>query len=135
MKFKVIHFFRYQFPALVWALLIYFASSIPASDLPDIFLLKFDKLVHVGIFFVFGFLTYRAFEPLRKRESFSIKRMVLAVIIVVAYGTIDELHQGSVPGRTLDLYDLLADTVGGILSGGFAYMYYHWKQKRLKTAS
>jgi VanZ family protein len=135
MNTKVLHFFKYQFPAIAWACLIYFASSIPGPDLPDLFLLDYDKLIHIGIFFVFGFLAYRALEPYAKTESFNWKRVTLAVIIVVAYGTIDELHQGSVPGRTLDVFDLLADTIGGILSGGFAYVYFHWTEKRLTTIS
>jgi VanZ family protein len=128
MKSNIIHFFKYQFPAVAWALLIYFASSIPGTDLPDLFLLDYDKVIHCTIFFIFGVLTYRAFEPYPKPTSFSLKRAAVAVIIVVVYGTIDELHQGSVPGRTLDGYDLLADTIGGLLSGGFVYWYYHRRQ-------
>lgn len=130
---RVSHFFKYRFPAVAWAGMIALASSIPAEKLPETILLDYDKLVHVGIFFIFGFLVYRALEPYTVRRSFSWKRVSIAIIVVVAYGIIDEFHQGSVPGRTLDVYDILADTVGGILAGMLMFFLNHRRQKT-KTA-
>ena len=39
------------------------------------------------------------------------------LFIVLGYGLIDEFHQASTPGRSVDLRDFLADVAGGILAG------------------
>ena len=37
-----------------------------------------------------------------------------AVAITIAYGATDEVHQLFVPGRTGDVYDLMADAAGAL---------------------
>ena len=117
------HFFRYQFPAVLWAMLIFVASSIPGTKLPKLALLVNDKIIHATIFFVFGLLMYRALEsPAKKLGIFEWRRLSIAVVIVILYGFADEFHQGFVPGRTLDIKDAAADAVGGIISGAVVYL-------------
>ena len=38
-----------------------------------------------------------------------------AIAITVAYGATDEVHQLFVPGRTGDVYDLMADAAGAVV--------------------
>lgn len=109
-------FITYQLPALLWGLLIYIASSIPSTKLPKLELLAYDKLIHIIIFFVFGLLVYRALQPLARGSEFFWRRILITMAIVISYGIVDELHQGTVPGRTLDIWDLVADIIGGVLS-------------------
>jgi VanZ family protein len=45
-----------------------------------------------------------------------------AFIFSVVYGVLDEYHQKFVPGRTADVYDLLADTGGALLFIAVAWM-------------
>jgi VanZ family protein len=40
---------------------------------------------------------------------------VAAVLLTIAYGMTDELHQSFVPGRSAELYDLYADAIGAII--------------------
>ena len=40
--------------------------------------------------------------------------MVLILMITTAYGLTDEFHQRFVPGRTADVRDLAADTIGAL---------------------
>ena len=40
---------------------------------------------------------------------------IIAFLITVAYAATDEVHQMFVPGRTADVFDLLADAGGAIL--------------------
>ena len=44
----------------------------------------------------------------------SVGTAAIAVAIAAAYGASDELHQMFVPGRSADLYDLVADTFGAL---------------------
>ena len=127
------HFIKYQFPAFLWAILIFVASSIPATKFPDLKIFTYDKVLHISIFFIFGLLVYRAFERRSKSPSSRLWRIIIAALIVIFYGILDEVHQGTVPGRTFDVWDMTADAVGGILSSLITY--WHLKYKRLPVIS
>jgi len=102
----------YQAPAFAWALAIFVGSSIPADDLPTVILLAPDKLLHMGVFLVFGILLHRA-VVFQKKFSFLLEHPLAATIVIAGgYGLFDEIHQSFVPGRSLDPFDVLADVVG-----------------------
>jgi len=91
--------------ALLWAAAIFFASSL--ADLPGSWWLSLpfgDKVVHAGVFGLLGVLVYLA--TYRPRLSFLFSSL---------YGVSDEIHQAFVAGRTADVRDWLADSVGAIL--------------------
>ena len=106
---------RYLVPPVLWALLIFVVSSIPGNELqaPDIF--QFDKLAHLGVYFVLALLVYRA---LRVKELFPrlhSHATSVTMLLIALYGASDEFHQVFVPGRSVDLFDWLADALGGVL--------------------
>jgi VanZ family protein len=123
------HFIRFQLPAVTWALLIFIASSIPESKLPKVTRMVDDKIVHATIYFVLGLLVYRALEPRNPTHTFSWKRLLISIAVVIVYGITDEYHQGFVPGRTEDVLDATADTVGGLLSAAMMFLIEHRKQR------
>jgi VanZ family protein len=118
------HIIRYQLPAVVWALVIFGASSIPGYKLPHVVYKINDKLIHASIFLVFGLLVYRALEIRIRRSSFDWPRALLTVLAVTAYGVLDEFHQSFVPGRTVDILDATADATGGLLAAVILYLVY-----------
>ncbi|WP_457652902.1 VanZ family protein [Rhodocaloribacter sp.] len=93
--------------ALGWTLAIVVALSIPGESLPDVPVLGFDKLVHLAIFAVFGWLWMAALEaPLRARTW-----GVLAAGLLFA--ALSEVYQGTlIPGRIGDVYDAVANALG-----------------------
>jgi VanZ family protein len=121
LKNYLAHFIKYQLPAIVWALFIFFASSVPSGKLPKFFHYVNDKLIHTVVFLVFGLLVYRALQPIGSRNKFNWSRICISVAVVVLYGITDEFHQHFVPGRTVDIMDAFADTLGGILSAFVVY--------------
>ena len=121
------HFIRYQLPAILWGLLIFAASSIPAPKLPSMFRIN-DKLIHASIFLVFGLFVYRALELRMRRRSFDWRRALLSVLAVTAYGVLDELHQAFVPGRIMDVRDAAADAAGGVLAALVLYVVYRGRK-------
>jgi VanZ family protein len=110
------HFLRYQFPAIGWALLIFIGSSIPAKYFPNQKIFTYDKLIHVTLFFIFGVLVYRGLASRTFQSKVNYFKLVISIFIVVGYGILDELHQGTVRGRSVDFYDGVADMVGGIIA-------------------
>lgn len=108
-------FAKYQLPAMVWAVLIFVSSSIPSAAIPDLPILRFDKVIHAGIFLVFCFLVYRALRYQSRFPFLSRHCLGFSLLLTFLYGSLDEIHQYFVPGRSADPFDLMADTVGGIL--------------------
>ena len=53
-------FAAYQLPAIVWAALIFVASSIPGTEYPQINIVGIDKVVHFAIYAILCLLTYNA---------------------------------------------------------------------------
>ena len=129
----VLHFFKYQFPALFWALVIFIASSIPATKLPNLEILHYDKFIHASIFFIFGLFVYRALEPRNKEIVFNWRRALIVILCVVLYGASDEFHQGFTFGRQKDIRDLTADAIGGICSVLLMYVISKRKTKSRET--
>mgnify|MGYP003341335309 CR=1 FL=1 len=129
-------FLRYQFPAVAWGAVIFAASSVPSTKIPSLLLESYDKLIHGGIFFILGILVYRAIRPLGASSTeplhFNVGRMIVSVGIVILYGATDEVHQAWVPGRSVDILDLTADAVGGLLAALVLYILARW---RGRTAS
>ncbi len=72
----------------------------------------YDKVIHLLVFGLLATAIYRAFPthyPVRVR-------LYWAVGITVLFGLSDELHQGFTPGRTMDPWDWVADTMGALLA-------------------
>jgi VanZ family protein len=111
---RKIGFWRYQSPAIVWAVIIYGISSLPGSVIAISPPYQLDKLFHAGIFFILCLLLNRALLNQRSVPLLSTYHLVLSLVIVIAYGVSDEFHQTVVPGRSPDFYDALADSLGGL---------------------
>ena len=87
------------------SLLIIIAVLIPGSDLPDVDIGGYDKLIHMGMFAVWAVAV---------RHDFS-TRALSAIAVVVAgllFSALTELLQLLVEGRSFDAYDMAADTLG-----------------------
>lgn len=106
----------YYLPPILWAVIIFVTSSVPAERVVSKDVLSYDKLIHVGVYFVLGFLVERALSFEGTWTWFRSRAPLVTVLIVVLYGASDELHQYLVPGRSVSVLDWAGDAVGGILS-------------------
>lgn len=110
-------------PALLWQALIWLLSSRPWPTAGGLVarlwlllpqglreLLPADKAVHATFYAILALLWVWGL-PLRQRVG-------AAWLLATAWGALDEFHQSYVPGRTADLWDLLADAVGAALAVG-----------------
>jgi VanZ family protein len=115
-------------PAVLWATVIFLLSSMsyPPTPGPD-FPWK-DKVGHWMIYCTLGWLVARA---LRRAHNLTLpKTFVLAILIGSAYGASDEFHQRFVPHRSCELFDWVADTLGGIAGAAVFYAYETAKANR-----
>lgn len=97
---------RWLLPVL-YAAGIFVLSSI--ESIPDIGQPKnSDKLAHFILYYFFAATVFWAVYPSTTRA----RAAVIAFAAAAAYGATDEVHQWFVPGRTMSLYDWIADAAG-----------------------
>jgi VanZ family protein len=98
-------------PVIVYMVLIFFESSMSNAPLPQN---VSDKSAHMSGYLLMGVLAVRAVHgglPTRV----TLRGGIIAMLITIGYGAFDEFHQWFVPGRSADVFDLLADTSGGVI--------------------
>ena len=102
---------RTRLLAILWTLLILVACLIPGREVPNVHIPLADKWVHFIIFAGFSFLWLSVFDKAKMLHG------LLIFLLSVSLGYAVELLQGSgiTSGRSYDLYDVLADAIGGAL--------------------
>ncbi|HUR26802.1 MAG TPA: VanZ family protein [Planctomycetota bacterium] len=72
-------------------------------------------MLNTGHAFLFGLLALWIVLALPRENAWPILRretVALVLVIVLVLGALDELHQGSVPGRTMSVTDVITDLTG-----------------------
>ena len=110
------NFFRYWFPVILWAGVIFLLSQIPnlKSDLPSTWDLVFRKIAHATEYGLLSLLLLRAFRSYPSDRGFIVD-VVAVLTIVVAFALSDEIHQAAVPGRHGSFIDICIDSGGAFL--------------------
>ncbi len=113
----------YWLPVISLAAAIFIQSSFPSPQMVPRFPFA-DKLLHGIAYGLLAALCYRALRcasPLHDHSP--IKLVVIAVAMATLNGISDEWHQSFVAERQADIFDLLADIVGGWFGAiGYAYI-------------
>jgi VanZ family protein len=103
-------------PGITWFLISTFLLTIPGNDLPHSPLFDFpffDKLVHLGMFFLLAALFCYPFSLINHDASTIKSHFVIVALLVIAYGIAMEFVQKYfVVGRSFDLADILFDGLG-----------------------
>lgn len=105
--------------SLVWISTIYYLSSQPMPDI-DLGFSHQDKLLHLGAYGLLGMLLLGSMA--RHPDGYQPRQVILAAVLAALYGCSDEWHQSFVPGRMLDVLDLIADSIGALLGALALYM-------------
>jgi VanZ family protein len=105
---------RRWLPPLLWAGVILFGTSLPQEIVP-VQTAKYDKVLHFSIYTVFSFLLTRQLTETTTRW----RAAAIAVVFAMVFGALDEWHQRFIPGRSTELADWRADSIGA-LTGALA---------------
>ncbi len=106
-------FIKYWLPVLVFMGFIFYASSIPGSNIPSLFPFQ-DIAFHLFVYLILAFLFARALKNTYSNITPS-KIILFTIIFGVAYGLTDELHQAFVPYRCVSSFDVFIDSVGSFI--------------------
>ena len=110
--------FLFLLLAIAWAGVIFYLSSQPSIDTPLLFPGQ-DKLFHLIAFGLLGFLLMGAMKT--TSSGYLTGQVWFTAALVASYGVLDEFHQYFVPGRSVEIYDALADATGGLLGAWSMY--------------
>jgi Predicted integral membrane protein len=117
-------------PPALWAAFILLLTSIPGSDIPHVSFMSFrdsDKLVHGTMYAIFAFLAVRSLL----RAGRPLLQAVLVVMLGIAiFAAVDEWHQQFIPGRSMDVFDWLADISGATIGTLAATMASRVRERR-----
>ena len=107
-------------PGIAWFLVIYILVTLPGKDIPKISFLEeisFDKVVHMGMFSVLVVLFCWPFYKSGLSSEKKIKYFIIIALLGSAWGYTTELIQKFwvAIGRTYDLFDWAADSIGALI--------------------
>jgi len=98
---------------VVYWIILFVGTSLPAQSVPSLGI-GGDKVAHFFAYLVLSVLLYLTFI-FQEKFSFAQRNAVqLTLAIAICYGVLDELHQMLVPGRSAELLDWIADSIGSV---------------------
>ena len=106
--------------------IIFYLSQLPGDliRLPEV--IGVDKVAHLVAYamlaatFLFG---VHPFSHGSNRKVF----VFAVVLFCILYGIGDEYHQSFIPGRSVSVWDVVADGLGGLVAGSF---WYKWSEAK-----
>ena len=120
-------------PGIAWFLLASVLLFLPGSKLPSVDdwlnRIYFDKWVHTGLFCVLAFLfMYPFFKtslPAREKWQYFIR---IAIATSIWGLTSEFIQKYYIPGRSFDLFDWAADSLGALIALLVAkFRFLHWQ--------
>ncbi len=124
-------------PTVAWGLLcayaavIFFLSSQPIGGEVS-FVPHLDKLLHFLEYALFGALAYHAVRVSRSADH-TLRNLLIAIGLGIAYGISDEFHQYFVPTREVSFADVVADALDAV-AGAWLLARYEWNMRHAKQA-
>ena len=94
-------------------------SSLKGTSIPESYIFKLDKLIHIVQYFTFGVLLCFSIVGITKHS------IILSLTLGMFYSFIDELYQSTVYARDASGFDVIADIIGLILSAFFVKLYFY----------
>jgi VanZ family protein len=111
-------FWRYHWPALLWAIFVLILCGYPGNKLPELTFLEWlkpDKIMHIVLFGIQCFLLLKGLH--RKSHSLTLKKnfILTSIILSISYGILVEVLQEYIfINRNGDLRDAIANSLGAL---------------------
>jgi len=110
---------------------LFYLSHQPSIEAPMLFAYQ-DKVFHAGVYGVLGMLLLAALP--RAATGYSWRQVRISTVIASLYGISDELHQSFVPGRSTEVLDWLADTIGALAAASLLAWFTQQRQRSQQRA-
>src|SRR5690606_32484256 len=119
---------KFQWPAIAWAIVVLILCDMPVSSSgPSIFFEGFDKMGHLGVFFILTVLLF--YGKINQQNSYDYRPLTIVKILLITStlgGGIEILQWKVFTYRSAELWDFIADMLG-VGMGIFSYLLLHRK--------
>ncbi len=109
---------------IAWYTAIWVVSSIPSDSLPSYEILSMDKLAHFFVYFVLGMLVNKTAMV----KGFGRKTVYYIYGFLLVSALAEEYHQHFIPGRSVTIWDFLANSTG-LIAAFVVYIKYYDKSR------
>jgi len=124
---------KFQWPAIVWSGLVLILCNMPMpSEGPPAFFEGFDKMAHLGFFFILTVLLL--FGKINQQNSYDYRLLTILKIILITTvlgGGIELLQWKVFTYRSAEWWDFISDMLG-VGMGIFSYLLLHRKYRHVK---
>ena len=97
--------------------LIFYLSGQPADVSAGIEIFDIPRIImHFGEYGILGLLMNLVVTQISSKNP---KSILYSTVFCSLYGVTDEVHQYYVPTRCFDIYDIIADAIGGVAGAVF----------------
>jgi VanZ family protein len=124
---------KFQWPAIAWAIVVLILCDMPVSSSgPSIFFEGFDKMGHLGVFFILTVLLF--YGKINQQNSYDYRPLTIVKILLITStlgGGIEILQWKVFTYRSAELWDFIADMLG-VGMGIFSYLLLHRKSHEPK---
>ncbi|MFA7359896.1 MAG: VanZ family protein [Candidatus Kapaibacterium sp.] len=131
----MIRFIKYHLPLTLFLVFIFVMSSLPGESISGISFEVSDKILHAGAYFFLYFLFHHSLSNLEKFQFIKENAFLFAFLFTILYAASDEFHQMYNPTRNADVYDLVADAVGGLIAYIVAKLLIFFKGRKTDNVS
>ena len=125
---------KFQWPALIWSVLVLILCNMPQEDIPEtsLFFEGFDKMAHLGFFFILTVLLF--FGKINQQNSYDYRILTIIKILLITAslgGGIEILQWKVFTYRSAEWWDFTSDMLG-VGMGVFGYLLLHRKAYKIK---
>jgi VanZ like family len=110
-------------PGIAWFFIVLCLMCLPGDDIPTVDWLNrisFDKMVHIGVFALLAILLCWPFYKSGFTSPERIRYFIKISLAVSIWGlTMEFIQKYFIPGRSFDLLDWAADSMGAIVAYWF----------------
>lgn len=82
------------------------------------------KLAHFSIYFLLGLSAFQMFRAYNQSKN---KAFLFSILLCFLYACSDEFHQSFSSGRSPQVFDVLIDTFGALISNFLSCCFFHKK--------
>ncbi|MFD1628971.1 VanZ family protein [Pseudopedobacter beijingensis] len=119
---------KYQLPAIIWSIVVLVLCNVPPSSFqtaPKFFFEGFDKMAHLGFFYVLAVLLF--YGKIRQQRSYEYSWLTIIKIVVLTAcigGGIEILQWKVFTYRSAEWWDFFSDMIG-VGMAIFSYLLLH----------
>jgi len=106
-------------PAVIMMVIIIALCSIPGPKLTKSPYPHWDKVLHFGVFLPLGWFLVRG-AALRGRR----RVLLFAIAVSTSFAVLAEVYQLAVPGRSSEVFDAVANFLGGLAGARVSRRFY-----------